>query len=96
MNVKINWRLIDGIEKYIVSLIEKEFFMAKTAIDSLGWIVNVILTIFFDPLVQGINRILRGRIIIGFLWIITGGVFGIGWLIDIITIVVNKDITFLA
>jgi len=70
--------------------------MAKTAIDSLGWLVNVILTIFFDPLVQGINRILRGRIIIGFLWIITGGIFGIGWLIDIITIVLNKDITFLA
>jgi len=70
--------------------------MAKTVIDDLGWLVNVILTIFFDPVVQGVNRILRGRIIIGLLWIITGGVFGIGWLIDIITIVVNKDITFLA
>jgi len=55
--------------------------MAKTtAIDKLGWIVNVILTIFFDPIVQGINRILRGRVIIGLLWIITIGIFGIGWL----------------
>jgi len=67
-----------------------------TVIDSLGWIVNLILTIFFDPLVQGINRILRGRIIIGLLWIVTCGIFGIGWLIDIVTMILNKDITFLA
>ena len=67
-----------------------------TAIDSLGWLVNLILTIFFDPLIQGINRILRGKLIIGILWIITGGIFGIGWIIDIITMLVHKDITFLA
>ena len=70
--------------------------MGRTVIDQLDWIVKLILTIFFDPIVQGINRILRGRVIIGLLWIITGGVFGIGWLIDIITMVINKDITFLA
>jgi len=70
--------------------------MAKTAIDKLNWLVKFILTFFFDPLVQGINRILRGRVIIGILWIITCGIFGIGWLIDIITVLVKKDITFLA
>ena len=71
--------------------------MAKgTAIDSLGWGINLILTIFFDPLVQGINRILRGRVIIGLIWIITCGIFGIGWLIDIITMIIHKDITVLA
>jgi tryptophan-rich sensory protein len=71
--------------------------MAKaTAIDKLGWIVNVILTIFFDPLVQGINRILRGKVIIGILWIITIGLFGIGWIIDIVTVILKKKITFLA
>ena len=59
-----------------------------TAIDSLGWFINLILTIFLDPLVQGINRILRGRLIFGILWIITGGIFGIGWLIDIITMLI--------
>jgi len=67
-----------------------------TVIDSLGWMVNLILTIFFDPLVQGINRILRGKVIIGLLWIITCGIFGIGWIIDIVTMILNKDITFLA
>ena len=70
--------------------------MAKTAIDNLGWLPNLILTIFFDPIVQGINRVLRGKVIVGILWIITGGIFGIGWLIDIITMLIRKDITFLA
>jgi len=70
--------------------------MAKSAIDSLDYIVKLILTIFFDPIVQGINRILRGNAIIGLIWIITGGIFGIGWLIDIVTMVLKKDITFLA
>jgi hypothetical protein len=67
-----------------------------TAIDKLGWFLNVILTIFLDPIVQGINRILRGKVIIGLLWIITGGLFGIGWIIDIITVILKKKITFLA
>ncbi|MDL2229767.1 hypothetical protein LJC14_05910 [Treponema sp. OttesenSCG-928-L16] len=70
--------------------------MAKTAIDSMGWGINLILTIFFDPLWQGINRILRGNLLVGILWIITCGIFGIGWLIDIITMITRKDITFLA
>jgi len=70
--------------------------MGKTVIDSLGWFINLILTIFFDPVVQGINRILRGRVIIGIIWIFSGGLFGIGWIIDIITMIIHKDITFLA
>ena len=70
--------------------------MAKTAIDDLDWLVRFLLTFFLDPLVQGINRILRGKVIIGVLWIITGGIFGIGWIIDIITMLTRKDITFLA
>jgi len=67
-----------------------------TAIDKLGWLPNLILTIFLDPIVQGINRILRGRVIIGILWIITGGLFGIGWIIDIVTVLLYKKITILA
>ena len=70
--------------------------MGRTAIDKLGWLVNLILTIICDPIVQGINRILRGKLIIGLIWIITAGIFGIGWLIDIITMLLKKDITFLA
>ena len=68
----------------------------RTEIDKLSWLIKLVLTIFFDPLVQGINRILRGKVIIGLLWIITGGVFGIGWFIDIVTMLISKDITVLA
>jgi TM2 domain-containing membrane protein YozV len=71
--------------------------MAKRSdIDKLPWLVKFILTFFFDPLVQGINRILRGKVLAGLLWIITCGIFGIGWLIDIITVLLYKDIKFLA
>jgi len=70
--------------------------MGRTVIDSLGWFINLILTIFFDPVVQGINRMLRGKFLIGLFWIITGGLFGIGWVIDIITMLLFKDIIFLA
>jgi len=68
----------------------------KTAIDQLGWGVNLILTIFFDPLIQGINRILKGRPIVGIIWILTAGLFWIGWIIDIVTMITKKKITFLA
>lgn len=70
--------------------------MARTVIDKLGWLAGLILTIICDPIVQGINRILRGKVIIGLIWIITSGIFGIGWIIDIITMLFKKDITFLA
>jgi TM2 domain-containing membrane protein YozV len=70
--------------------------MAKTDIDRLGWPIVLILTLFFDPVVQGINRILRGKLIIGILWIITGGIFGIGWFIDFVTVLIYKDIKLLA
>jgi len=70
--------------------------MGKTAIDSLDWIIRLILTIFLDPVVMGVNRVLRGKLIIGILWIITGGVFGVGWVIDVVTMLLYKDITVLA
>jgi len=70
--------------------------MGKTIIDNLGWPVNLILTIFFGPVFQGINRLLRGRLFIGVVWLLTAGFLGIGWIIDIVTLIVRKDITFLA
>jgi hypothetical protein len=68
----------------------------KTEIDKLGWEIVLILTIFIGWLVQGINRILRGNLIIGVIWIVTGGLFTIGWIIDIICMVLYKDIKLLA
>lgn len=61
-----------------------------------NWILNIILTIFLDPIWQGIRRILKGRILWGIIWIITGGLVGIGWIIDIIQVIFCRDIKFLA
>jgi hypothetical protein len=69
--------------------------MAKSEIDKLGWPIVLILTIFFDSIAHGINRILRGKLLYGAIWIITGGLFGIGWVIDVITVLLYKDIKIL-
>jgi hypothetical protein len=90
--VFIQKKYYDNLSFFIREIKKKK----KTEIDKLGWPIVLILTIFFDPLVQGINRILRGNLIIGVIWIITGGIFGIGWIIDIICMVLYKDIKFLA
>lgn len=61
-----------------------------------AWLLNLILTIIIDPVWQGIRRILKGKLLLGILWIITGGVVGIGWIIDIVAVIVKGDIYWLA
>lgn len=65
------------------------------AYDKLNVLVKFIITFFFDPIVAGIYRLLKGRIIWGILWIITGGLFGIGWIIDLVTVVLHNKYTVL-
>lgn len=62
------------------------------AFDKLDVIVKLILTILFGWIIGGIYRLLKGRIIFGILWLI-GGFFGIGWIIDIISIILHKKYT---
>lgn len=64
------------------------------AIMSLPWILRVLLAILLD-VVFGIARFIDGllqgnivKIIIGFLWIFYG--LGIGWLLDIIFVLLNR------
>lgn len=66
------------------------------AIDGMPLVVKLLLAIFLGPIIYGIYRIAKGRILVGVIWIITGGLFGIGWIIDIITLVTSEKITFLA
>lgn len=66
------------------------------AIDGMPLVIKLLLAIFLDPIIYGIYRIAKGRILVGIIWIITGGLFGIGWIIDIITLVTSEKITFLA
>ncbi|MDY0363088.1 MAG: NINE protein [Bacilli bacterium] len=66
------------------------------AIDGLSLIVKLLLAIFVGPIIYGIYRIAKGKVIIGIIWIITGGLFGIGWIIDVVTILLSNKVTFLA
>jgi len=63
---------------------------------SASWVICFVCTILFDPVFQGIHRIIRGRVIIGLIWMFTYGLFGVGWIIDVFTMLFKKDITFLA
>ncbi|MDD4063609.1 MAG: TM2 domain-containing protein [Bacilli bacterium] len=66
------------------------------AIDGLSLIVKLLLAIFVGLIIYGIYRIAKGKVIIGIIWIITGGLFGIGWIIDVVTILLSNKVTFLA
>ncbi|MCH5163069.1 MAG: hypothetical protein J1G38_06225 [Clostridiales bacterium] len=73
----------------------------QTFIDEVPWIISLILTVIIDPIWQGVNRILRHRgeakeTAFGVLWILTLGLFGIGWLLDIFAVAIFKTIKIFA
>jgi TM2 domain-containing membrane protein YozV len=47
---------------------------------SVAWILQTFLGVF------GVHRFYLGKIGTGILWLLTGGVFGIGWLYDFCTL----------
>ena len=71
----------------------------RPTLDALPWIATFLLVLFADGLFGGIYRATKGDttgLVIGVVWFVTAGFFGIGALIDLITVIVNKKITFLA
>ena len=76
----------------------KEFIVA---IDRLPWIVKLLLALPFLNIVYGIYRLIKGidrnnlvLIIAGLVWIFAG--WAILWIIDLVTVILNKKITVFA
>ncbi len=55
----------------------------------LNRVVSIILCILFGGL--GFHRFYEGKVGTGILWLFTGGMFGIGWLVDIIILASLKN-----
>ncbi len=75
--------------------------MSESPIERLPWAVNIILTVLLDPIWNGVNRIMRNRtdpvmILVAVLWLLTLGLFCVGWIIDIVTVIAYKKIRLLA
>ena len=71
---------------------ERNFYMAnlRSTLDGLDKIIKILLVLFFDPIYGGLYRLApcTGKaIVLGILWWITGGLFGIGWIIDLVHII---------
>lgn len=58
-------------------------------------VVMLLLQIFFGVATGGVMRILKGHIISGILYIITGGFFLIGWIVDVVSLIIHKDYVYL-
>ncbi len=71
--------------------------MAK-GVKGLDWVVKIILVILYD--IYGIlARVTSGKtlpVIIGIVQIFTANLFGILWLVDLITVILKKEVTVLA
>lgn len=64
---------------------------------SMNWILKIILVLIWDlyGLIRRLESKKTGIKILGIILFIFGG-FGIFWLIDLITVLIKKDITVLA
>ena len=83
MNIIFNKLLFgDFSELYFVIILyfERSKIMSKGA--------AAVLTFFLGGL--GVHRFMTGKIGTGIIWLLTGGVCGIGWLVDFIMVLCGK------
>lgn len=57
----------------------------------LPWIAHVLLLIFLPVLWGTVVRISRKNYLFGVLYLVTGGFFVIGWIIDIVQLILKKN-----
>lgn len=70
----------------------------RKTLQGLPWIVKLLLVIFYD-IYGALVRISRGDtvgIVVGILQLVTGNFFGIFWIIDVVTVILKKEVTVLA
>ena len=70
----------------------------RKTLAGLPWIVKLLLVVFYD-IYGALYRISKGDtmgIVIGIIQLVTGNLFGIFWIIDLVTVIVKKEVTVLA
>lgn len=64
-------------------------------VDDLPMWAKILFAIFLGPIIYGIYRIAKGdtsNIILGIAWILTGGLLGVGSIIDLVFIIMKKPL----
>ena len=64
----------------------------------LPWIAKLLLVFFYD-IYGALVRISKGDttgIVVGILQLVTGNFFGILWIVDLVTVILKKEVTVLA
>ncbi len=59
------------------------------------WAIWLIFQIFFGAITGCIARIAKAHIISGILYLLTAGFFAIGWIVDIISLLIYHDYKWL-
>ena len=91
--------IIDNIIKKLYNLSKPNKkggnYMAKSKKLGGSWIIWLILQIFFGAITGFVARLIKGHILSGILYLLTGGFFVIGWIVDIISLLVHHDYVWL-
>ena len=74
----------------------------RKTLRELPWIAKLLLVIFYD-IYGALTRICKGidekdttALVVGILQLVTGNLFGIMWIIDLVTVITKKEVTVLA